>query len=183
MPAARKSSHLHPVSSAGDLPAGRQAGLGLEDSPAPPLDDTPDFSPTEKWHHEFEILDIALREHPVGLMRKQLRKEEVITAAQARRGRSGRRVKVAGLVIRPHRPPTKSGRTVVFLTLEDETEMLEVTVFESVYQRCGAAIFTQPMLVVTGRLDRRGHPRAPAALVAEQIRGLRLHSPAHQAAS
>ena len=151
----------------------------LSSSPA----DMPDFSPAEKWHHEFEILGIALREHPVSLIRKHLRRQGAITAAQARRGRSGRRVKVAGLVIRPHRPPTKSGRTVVFLTLEDETEMLDVTVFESVYQRCGAAIFTQPMLVVTGRLDRRGHPRAPAALVAEQISGLALPPPSPHPAS
>ncbi len=159
--------------------AGTTGGLGMEEMLTPAITDMPDFSPAEEWHHEFEILDIALREHPVGLVRKHLRKEEVITTAQARRGRSGRRVKVAGLVIRPHRPPTKSGRTVVFLTLEDETEMLDVTVFESVYQRCGAAIFTQPMLVVTGRLDRRGHPRAPAALVAEQIRGLGMHTTSH----
>jgi len=115
----------------------------------------PDFSPREKWSHEFGILGIALREHPVQLMRENLRRQGIITAAEAVKSRSGKWVKVAGLVVMPHRPPTKSGRTVVFFSLEDETGMIDVTVFESVYQRCGKAIFTQPVVTVTGRLDRR----------------------------
>jgi error-prone DNA polymerase len=78
------------------------------------------------------------------------------------------------MAIRPHRPPTRSGRTVVFLSLEDETEMLEVTVFESVYQKCGRAIFTQPLLLVTGRLDRRGAPLSAGALVAGHVEALRM---------
>jgi len=121
-----------------------------------------DFSPREKWHHEFDILGIAMQQHPMALIRERLRREGVITAAQAAKSRSGRRAKVAGVIIRPHRPPTKSGRTVVFFTLEDETGMLDVTVFESVYQRCGKAIFTQPIVTVAGRLDRRSEATLPA---------------------
>ena len=130
---------------------------------------TADFSPREKWAYEFDILGIALREHPVSLIREHLRRQGVITTVEARRGRSGRRVKVSGLIIRPHRPPTKSGRTVVFFTLEDETGMLDVTVFDRIYQRCGKAIFTQPIVTVTGRLDRRGDSSAPASLVADTV--------------
>jgi error-prone DNA polymerase len=129
----------------------------------------PDFSPREKWRHEFEILGIALGRHPLSFARARLGRQGVIAAAEAKRGRSGTRVKVAGMVIRPHRPPTKSGRTVVFLTLEDETGLLDVTVFESVYQKCGKAIFTQPVLLVAGRLDHRGAAHAPASLIADHI--------------
>jgi error-prone DNA polymerase len=123
---------------------------------APPPAPVADFSPREKWSYEFEILGLAIGEHPIGLMRERLRRQGIITTAQARGSRTGRWVKVSGLIIRPHRPPTKSGRTVVFFTLEDETGLLDVTVFESVYQRCGKAIFTQPIVTVTGRLERRG---------------------------
>jgi error-prone DNA polymerase len=129
----------------------------------------PDFSPKEKWRHEFEILGIAMQRHPLSFTRERLRRQGVITAAEAKRGRSGTQVKVAGIVIRPHRPPTKSGRTVVFLTLEDETGLLDVTVFESIYQKCGKAIFTQPALLATGRLDHRGAPHAPASLIADHL--------------
>ncbi len=92
-----------------------------------------------------------------------------MTVATAKRSRTGQRVRVAGLVIRPHRPPTKSGKTVVFFTLEDETGLLDATMFERVYQRCGAAVFTQPVVTLGGRLDRRGSPSAPAALVVEEV--------------
>ncbi|HOV43899.1 MAG TPA: hypothetical protein PLE01_08355, partial [Syntrophothermus lipocalidus] len=59
----------------------------------------------------------------------------------------------------PHRPPTKSGRITVFMSLEDEFGLTDVTVFEDVYQRYGGLIFspqTSP-LVVEGVLQKRGN--------------------------
>lgn len=68
----------------------------------------------------------------------------------------GRRVRVAGIVIARQRPPTKSGQTVIFVTLEDEAGLVEVTVFERVYQRWGKVIFASNALVVDGILQKRG---------------------------
>ncbi len=65
-------------------------------------------------------------------------------------------VGVAGIVIRPHRPPTRSGRTVVFLSLEDESGLCDITIFENVYKRYARDIFTAPALMVWGRTSRRG---------------------------
>ncbi|MBM3497540.1 MAG: DNA polymerase III subunit alpha [Armatimonadetes bacterium] len=144
------------------LPQGE--GPGVRDS-------VPDFSPSEKWWQELDALGLALSRHPMAIARGQLQAQGVLTCAEVRAARTGATVKVAGLIIRPHRPPTKSGRTVVFFTLEDETELLEVTVFESVYQRCGKAIFTQPMLLLTGRVDRRGAANTAGALVASHVEG------------
>ncbi len=136
---------------------------------AAPVGVVPDFSPEEKWRHQVSILGLALDHHPISLMRGRLRKQGVLTTAAARRGRAGQQVSVAGVVIRPHRPPTRSDRTVVFFTLEDETGLLDVTVFESIYQKCGGPIFTHPAVLVTGRLDHRGRARAPASLIAERV--------------
>lgn len=131
----------------------------------------PDFSPGEKWWQELDMLGVALSHHPLEFARDALRNRGVLTCAQAREAPTGARVEVTGLVIRPHRPPTKSGRTVVFFSLEDETEMLEVTVFESVYQRCGRAIFTEPLVLVKGRIDRRGPAGTAGSLVALNVEG------------
>ncbi|WP_366924724.1 hypothetical protein MFMK1_001718 [Metallumcola ferriviriculae] len=59
---------------------------------------------------------------------------------------------VAGKVINPHRPPTRSGKITVFFSLEDEFGLLDVTMFERQYQRFGQLIFGQshPVLTVTG---------------------------------
>jgi len=78
---------------------------------------------------------------------------------------------VAGLVIRPHRPPTRSGRTVVFLTLEDETGLLDVTVFESVYQKYGKVIYNNPLLLVTGEISRRD-PQQIGTITARKIEAI-----------
>jgi len=136
--------------------------------------DLPDFSPNEKWWHELDLMNIALTKHPVEFLRDHLRRTGVLSAAEARRAPTGKFVKAAGFVIRPHRPPTKSGRTVVFFSLEDETEILEVTVFESVYQKYGKQIFTQPILTVTGKIDRRGARHTAGSLTATAIEGYRL---------
>ncbi len=131
----------------------------------------PDFSPNEKWWHEMDVLGLSLHKHPMEFTREDLRERGVITCEEAREAPTGKRVKVAGMILRPHRPPTKSGRTVVFFSLEDETEILEVTVFESVYNRCGRAIFTQPLLTVAGHIDRRGAPGTMGSLTASHVEG------------
>jgi len=149
---------------------GTDLRLDLHSSSAPA--NIPDFTPSEKWWHELDVLGIALKAHPMQFMREKLRSQGVLTCADARNAPTGKQVRAGGMIIRPHRPPTKSGRTVVFFTLEDETELLEVTVFESVYNRCGKAIFTQPIRVVTGNIDRRGAPGTAGSLMATHVEGV-----------
>jgi error-prone DNA polymerase len=78
-----------------------QGRLPLETSP-PPVED---FSPAEKALHEWDILGFALTCHPMKLLRPKLRKLGAVEIQNAKRYRQGRRAKIAGLSIRPHRPP------------------------------------------------------------------------------
>lgn len=68
-----------------------------------------------------------------------------------------------------YRPPTKSGKTVVFFYLEDESGLVDVTVFECTYQQYGSFIFSERLLTVTGQVDRRGGEGTPVSLTAERI--------------
>jgi DNA polymerase III alpha subunit len=54
------------------------------------------------------------------------------------------------------RPPTKSGVTVVFITLEDETGLIDTVLFPAVYDRYGVAAFASNLLVMEGKLQRLG---------------------------
>jgi error-prone DNA polymerase len=94
--------------------------------------------------------------HPLSFARERLQKMGVMLRSQLDFLPDGRRVTVAGIVIARQRPPTKSGQTVIFVTLEDETGLIEVTVFERVYQRWGKVIFSSNALVVDGILQKRG---------------------------
>jgi single-strand DNA-binding protein len=66
----------------------------------------------------------------------------------------GARITVAGLVLVRQRPGTAKG--VIFLTLEDETGISNVIVWQNVYQQFRRAIIAGRLLRVTGKLQRDG---------------------------
>lgn len=65
---------------------------------------------------------------------------------------AGARVTVAGLVILRQRPGTARG--VIFLTLEDETGVVNIVVWRSLYERFRRAVIAGRLLRVTGRIQR-----------------------------
>lgn len=64
----------------------------------------------------------------------------------------GARVTVAGLVLVRQRPGTAKG--VIFLTLEDETGIANVVVWQKVFQQFRRAVVAGRLLRVTGRIQR-----------------------------
>lgn len=62
------------------------------------------------------------------------------------------RVAVAGLVILRQRPGTAKG--VIFITLEDETGVINIIVWRHIYEKFRRAVIAGRMLRVTGRLQR-----------------------------
>ena len=62
------------------------------------------------------------------------------------------RVTVAGLVILRQRPGTAKG--VIFITLEDETGVVNVIVWRNIYEAFRRAVISGRLLRVTGRLQR-----------------------------
>lgn len=119
-------------------------------------DQIQDFSDVDKFRLEFSVLHMNTGPHFMEFYRPFLRSKRILSTREAATMQEGMLVRVAGVVIRPHRPPTRSGRTVVFLSLEDEFGLIDVTIFENVYQKYGAVIFGQPALIVSGKIQRRG---------------------------
>lgn len=175
--AARRSREAAPASPDAD-PAVRQGRLALPDEDAGHRQgaalELQDFSSFEKLALELYAMGFSPDKHLLAFLRPSLRRQGVLATQEVRRQPQGARVRVGGLAIRPHRPPTRSGRTVVFLTLEDEEGLLDVTVFESIYQRYGHHIFTRPALIVSGRVERRGRA---VSVTADQIQPLDLTPP------
>lgn len=77
------------------------------------------------------------------------------------------RVAVAGLVILRQRPGTAKG--VIFLTLEDETGVVNIIVWRRIYEKFRRAVIAGRMLRVTGRLQRA---HSVTHILAEQIEDL-----------
>jgi DNA polymerase III alpha subunit len=118
-----------------------------------------------KW--EVEILGLSPTVHPTVLFREQLAPHRPRPIRELARLKNGARVRVAGTVVCRMRPPTKSGVTVVFITLEDETGLIDTVLFPEVYDRCGAAAFASNLLVMEGKLQRQG--ARDLNLIVEQV--------------
>ena len=74
---------------------------------------------------------------------------------------------VAGLVILRQRPGTANG--VIFLTLEDETGVVNVVVWRALYEHARRAVIAGRLLRVTGRIQRQS---GVVHIIAEQIEDL-----------
>jgi DNA-directed RNA polymerase len=75
-----------------------------------------------------------------------------LSAARLEEPPEGARITVAGLVILRQRPGTANG--VIFITLEDETGVVNVIVWRKMYEQFRRAVIAGRLLRVTGRLQR-----------------------------
>jgi error-prone DNA polymerase len=150
---------------AGQLP-GTTAGL---DAPVLPA-----MTPAEETFADAWATG-TYRTHPVAHIRAKLAERSVLTVSSARSAGMDTgadpdaEVAVAGLVTHRQAPPTARG--VVFLSLEDETGMLNVICPPHVWARHRRPAATAPGLLIHGRIERTG---GAVNLVATALRPLRL---------
>jgi len=124
---------------------------------APIVDRTPVLeapSEGEDLAADYASLGLTLGRHPLALLRERLQRARILAAAQVREQAHGRLVRAAGLVIGRQRPDTASG--VIFLTLEDETGMVNVVVWRAVSEAQRRVLLGARMMAVHGVLERDG---------------------------
>mgnify|MGYP000892608713 FL=1 len=85
-----------------------------------------DFTPWERFLREMMVLSLSPTAHAMQFYRSQL-PAATLTAEKALKSPGS--ILFAGQILRPHRPPTKSGNPVVFFVMEDETGQVDVTYF------------------------------------------------------
>jgi error-prone DNA polymerase len=105
---------------------------------------------------DYRMTALSLNGHPMKHLRARLAKMGVWTARElvARAGQRVSRLTVAGLVICRQRPGTAKG--FVFLTLEDETGLVNVVVTPQRFERQALLISRTPLLLVRGALQVEG---------------------------
>jgi error-prone DNA polymerase len=90
---------------------------------------------------EYRLMGLETGEHFMASLREKLVKRKIFTSRDLKKLPDKSMVSVSGLLLHPHRPPTRSGKITVFFSLEDEFGLIEVVVFEDVYMKFGSAIF------------------------------------------
>ena len=106
----------------------------------------------EEVTFDYAALGLTLRSHPLQLLRAQLSKKKLLTAAQMADYPSGRLVRACGIVTMRQRPQTAKG--VVFVTLEDETGSVNVIVWKAVKERFRQEVYQSRLLAVYGVWQR-----------------------------
>ncbi len=107
------------------------------------------MSPIEETRADYAATEITTGPHMLAHLRKSLARRGVLSARELLRRRDGDRVTAAGAVIVRQRPGTAKG--FVFLTLEDETGMLQAIVRPDLFRQQRAVVVGSGALVVEGQ--------------------------------
>ncbi len=132
------------------LPLFEVAGRPTED-PEPPAA-LPAMAPGEQVVEDYRTLRLSLRAHPLSFLRARLAKRGALAAEAIARSRDGERASAAGLVLVRQRPGSASG--VIFMTLEDETGVVNIVVWPRVLENFRRAVLGARLAVVKGRIQR-----------------------------
>jgi len=121
----------------------------------------------ERVSADYGGMGLTIGPHPMALRRGDLALRGVLRAGDLRKGRHGRRVRVAGAVITRQRPGTAKG--FVFLTLEDETGIANVIVTPDLFAASRAVVTGEAYLLVEGVLQIQ---EGVTAVKADRLLGL-----------
>jgi error-prone DNA polymerase len=105
---------------------------------------------------ELDVLGLDVSHHVLDFHEPFLEALEVTRSTDLLRRRSRSELLVAGVKVATQTPPIRSGRRVIFLTLDDATGPVDATFFEDVQGPCAATVFGSWLLVVRGELRRTG---------------------------
>lgn len=126
-------------------------GVSAEFGAEAPVD-LPVMGPGEEIVEDYASLRLSLKGHPMTMPRDALAAAGICKASDLPNLRDGDRVAHAGLAIVRQRPGTSAG--VVFITLEDETGIANLVVWNKVMEKFRREIMTATVLGVAGKLQR-----------------------------
>jgi DNA polymerase III alpha subunit len=142
--------------------------LGLTDDAQRALGASlPPMTPAERVAADYRDTGVSPNLHAVELFRERLAERHVISVADAAGLRDRSQVRLAGLAVSIQHPMT--AKNFVFIALEDETGMINVTLRPQVYQAHRALLHRHPLLVIDGRLQVEG---AVLNVIARRLRSV-----------
>ena len=134
--------------------AGRPRGPLLRDAAAPDdegLSPVPEMDLAERVTSDLSGTGLSVGRHPVSFYRQELDERGVRRAVELPRLRDGDFVRVAGAVICRQRPGTAKG--FMFLTLEDETGLVNAIVRPDLFERERTTLTRAAFLEIDGVLQ------------------------------
>ncbi len=117
---------------------------------------------------DYEHTALTLRRHPLALLRSRFDAMRLCTAADVFAARPRQRVRTTGIVTCRQRPGTASG--VTFVTIEDETGVVNVVVWSGVADKYRRELLGSTLLTVYGHVERIEAKDTPVVhLIAQRL--------------
>ncbi|WP_225446923.1 DNA polymerase III subunit alpha [Streptacidiphilus sp. PB12-B1b] len=134
--------------------AAASAGTGL-----------PVMTAAEELGAELSVLGLDVSRHLMTDHHRLLAELGVIPAHRLAELETGAQVLVAGAKVANQTPPNRTGRRILFATLDDGTGLVDLAFFDDA-QHCAHTVFHSFLLVVRGAIARRG-PRSLSVVGAQ----------------
>ncbi|MFC8592732.1 DNA polymerase III subunit alpha [Streptomyces atroolivaceus] len=116
----------------------------------------PDLNDAERLSAELGVLSMDVSRHLMGDHHAFLEELGAVSAKRLREARHGETVLVAGAKAATQTPPVRSGRRVIFTTLDDGTGLVDLAFFDDSHAACAHTVFHSWLLLVRGVVQRRG---------------------------
>ncbi|MGD8215101.1 DNA polymerase III subunit alpha [Aestuariimicrobium sp. Y1814] len=116
----------------------------------------PEMTRAERLASELDILGMDTSQHIIDFYRSFLDDLGIVWSRDLHGRRNQSEVLVAGVKVATQTPPVRSGRRVVFLTLDDSTGPVDATFFEDAQGSYAHTVFSSWLLVVRGLIRRTG---------------------------
>ncbi|NBW73763.1 MAG: DNA polymerase III subunit alpha, partial [Microbacteriaceae bacterium] len=116
----------------------------------------PEPSTASKVETELELLNMDISEHVLEKYRPMLDELGVVYANELIDIRGKTNVLVAGVRVATQTPPMRSGKRVVFVSLDDGSGCCDATFFDDAQQRCSHVLFNTKLMLIGGKVRRTG---------------------------
>jgi error-prone DNA polymerase len=126
-----------------------------------------EYTDAERVRAELEVLGLDASRHLVSFFEPLIADLGATRANDLYRRRADERVMVVGVKVASQTPAIRSGQRIIFLTLDDATGPIDVTVFESVQPKVAKTVFHSFVLAVVGTVRRTGVKGA--SVIAEDV--------------
>ncbi len=138
-------------------PVDVQLALDLGDAPEQTVSSgLPEMSRAERVRAELDVLGLDVSAHVLDAYAPFLAQLGTTRARDLLGCRSRQEVLVAGVKVATQTPPIRSGRRVVFVTLDDASGPLDATFFEDAQVGYASTVFHSWLLVIRGQVRRTG---------------------------
>jgi error-prone DNA polymerase len=116
----------------------------------------PEPSVDDKVNTELSLLGMDITQHALEKYRPMLDELGVVYSSELSSIRNKTNVLVAGVRVATQTPPMRSGKRVVFISLDDGAGCSDSTFFEDAQNRCSHLLFNTRLMLIGGKVRRTG---------------------------